>query len=272
MHREITSPGSLFRPLPAKRAFEEIADQIRSLIYSKTLMPGDRLPAERELAVQFRTGRMAVREALRMLEQSGLVQIKQGSDGGAFVKEVDPGIASQSISDAIRRAEMSLPDVTAVRIALEDLIAELAVDRITDLELDFLDKSIQETEAALADEMEERDGLPDAELLAEMNVDFHILLARATKNLLLEIISESLMNVMHLFFAANTQSIEFFKWHVAQHRTIYDAIKAKKVPEVKALLKNHAIALQERFSEKNKPGGSEIGAGRIKRSMGGRPR
>src|SRR5512136_2169173 len=81
--------GPLFQPLPVKRTFMEIANQIRSSIYAKTLKPGDKLPSERELAVQFNVGRISVREALRMLEQAGLIFIKQGSSGGAYVKEAD---------------------------------------------------------------------------------------------------------------------------------------------------------------------------------------
>jgi len=243
-----TSPGPLFKPLPTKRAFEEIADQIRGLIYSGTLKPGDKLPAERELAVQFRTGRMALREALRMLEQSGLVLIKQGSDGGAFVRAVDPGLASQSVSDAMRRADMSLEDLIAVRIALEDLVADLAVKRITTEELDVLEKTLGDAEAAIAKGTKEKGGVVDGELLAEINVDFHILLARATKNLLLQIITESMMNVMHLFYAANAQSAEFFTWHLSQHREILDAIRAKKVSRAKVLLKKHVYSLQKQFS------------------------
>jgi GntR family transcriptional repressor for pyruvate dehydrogenase complex len=253
MERDMNPAGSLFKPLPTKRAFEEIAGQIRALIYMHTLKPGDRLPAERELAIQFGTGRMAVREALRMLEQAGFVQIRQGSDGGAFVRDVDPGVASQSISDAVRRANTSLSDVTAVRVALEALVGELVVKMITDEELDFLDRSIREAEFALNYGVKHKNDLPDVELVAEMNVDFHILLARATKNLLLEIITESMMNVIHLFFAANSQQVDFFQWHIAQHRAIYEAVKAKNAPKVKALLKSHALELHKRFSTLNKP-------------------
>ena len=129
MNHETTSIGSLLKPLPAKRVFEEMADQIKGLIFSGKLIPGNRLPTERDLAVQFGTGRMAVREALRILEQSGLIQIKKGPGGGAFVRDVDPAMASQSVSDAIIRSNMSLQDLVAVRIVLEDLIAELAVEK-----------------------------------------------------------------------------------------------------------------------------------------------
>ena len=257
MNRGVAAAGSLFKPLPAKRAFEEIADQVRTLIYSGTLKPGDRLPAERELAVQFRTGRMAVREALRMLEQSGLIQIRQGSDGGAFVRDVDPGIASQSISDTIRRANVSLGDLMAVRLVLEDLIADLAIEKITAEELGEIEKSMDETENLLDDCARNGEHILDQELLAEMNVDFHILLARATKNMILEIVSESLMNALHSFFSAKEKTLEFFKWHVSQHRAILDAVRKKEVSRAKRLMKGHAAALRERFTRLDVPGHSQ---------------
>jgi GntR family transcriptional repressor for pyruvate dehydrogenase complex len=249
MNRKIASPVSLFKALPSKRAFEEIADQIRSLVYSGTLKPGDRLPPERELAIQFKTGRMAVREALRMLEQSGLVQIRQGSDGGAFVRDADPGVASQSVSDTIRRSNMSLKGLTAVRVALEDLVAELAIENITREEVDQLQSAIEDAENLLDACLKRQSSELDVELLTEVNIDFHLLLARATQNLLLEIIFESLQNTLHLYFKAKTQPLKFFAWHISQHRAIFEAIKNRKVPEAKRLMKAHAMALQEKFSE-----------------------
>jgi len=87
--------NSLFKALPSKRAFDEIADQIKDLIYSKTLKPGDKLPPERDLATQFGTGRMAVREALRILEIQGMVDIRHGK--GAFVKSPSTDILNVPI-------------------------------------------------------------------------------------------------------------------------------------------------------------------------------
>ena len=92
---------SLIKPLPSKRVFEEIADQVKELIFSKALKPGDRLPAERGIAAHFASGRRAVREALRILEQTSLITIRQGNEGGIFVKNVDPHITLVSLYDVI---------------------------------------------------------------------------------------------------------------------------------------------------------------------------
>jgi GntR family transcriptional regulator, transcriptional repressor for pyruvate dehydrogenase complex len=249
MKHEITSIGSLLKPLPAKRVFEEMADQIKDLIFSGKLIPGNRLPTERDLAVQFGTGRMAVREALRILEQSGLIQIKKGPGGGAFVRDVDPAMVSQSVSDAIVRSNMSLHDLVAVRIVLEDLIAELAVEKITREELEQLYRVIEEAEGILEESGKKQGGELDTELMREVNVDFHLLLARATKNMLLEINIESLQQSLHAHFKSKTKNLEFFEWHLSQHKNILDAIQSKKVKQAKRLMKDHAMSLQKKLSE-----------------------
>jgi GntR family transcriptional repressor for pyruvate dehydrogenase complex len=249
MGRDAVLTSSLLRPLPAKRVFEEMADQIRNLIFSKTLKPGDRLPTERDLAAQFGTGRMAVREALRILEQSGLIRVKKGPNGGAFIRDVDPGKASQSVSDVIRRSNMNLQDLIIVRIALEDLIAELVIEKITPEELDQLRRVIEEVEDILDESAKKRGSGLDTELLREVNVDFHLLLARATKNPLLEINIESLQQALHLHFKAKTKTLEFFRWHLSQHRDILEAIQHKRIKQTKKLMKDHVITLEKKLSE-----------------------
>jgi len=91
----------IFDPIPTRRIFEEIVGQIRQRIYDGELKPGDRLPGERDLAIQFGVGLTVVREALRTLEEGGLVQIKKGSDGGAFVKKADSSVATRSLTTLI---------------------------------------------------------------------------------------------------------------------------------------------------------------------------
>ena len=62
-----------FKPIKTQRAFEAVCDQVRQMVADGTLKAGDKLPAERELAVRFQISRNAVREALRSLEMSGII-------------------------------------------------------------------------------------------------------------------------------------------------------------------------------------------------------
>ncbi len=74
----------MFQPYRGRRAFEDIAAQIRQAILSERLIDGDRLPPERALAKQFQVGRVPVREAFRALETMGLIEVKKGGGGVAF--------------------------------------------------------------------------------------------------------------------------------------------------------------------------------------------
>ena len=144
------SGSNLFTPLNTKRAFDQISDQIRELIYSGVLKPGDKLPSERELGSQFKSGRMVVREALRTLEQAGLIYIKQGSSGGAFVNHAGTKVITRSISDMIRIGNVSLQDLTETRLGIEKVVLELSINKITKDDLDLLEKNIKDSEEKIS--------------------------------------------------------------------------------------------------------------------------
>ena len=72
-------------PVRKTRLNEEVVTRIKRLIYSKELKVGEKLPSERDLAARLKVSRVILREALRSLEQSGLVEIRPGLKGGAFV-------------------------------------------------------------------------------------------------------------------------------------------------------------------------------------------
>jgi len=117
----------MFRPAKQNRVFEDIIEQIEEAIFSDDLRPGLRLPSERELQKVFQTSRSTLREALRVLEQKGLVEIKTGSRGGAFVKRSSGGMIGEGLSHLIRFGEVTLTQITNFRLGMETLAVELAV-------------------------------------------------------------------------------------------------------------------------------------------------
>jgi GntR family transcriptional regulator, transcriptional repressor for pyruvate dehydrogenase complex len=239
--------GCLFKALPSKRAFDEIADQIKDLIYSKTLKPGDKLPPERKLATQFGTGRMAVREALRILEHSGLIIVKQGSEGGAFVKEADTSMATEIISGLMRRSSLTMEDVMEVRVEIERAILEAAIARITESEMEMLAKRIDDAEAMIRED--ERGINPiDFFLLGETYADFHLILGRATKNPVYEIIMDCLMRASHGVMTQQMIPSERFKEHLAFHKNLYNALEQKDATIAGPHFKEYKKAIKRHFT------------------------
>ena len=133
----------LFKPVKPRRTFEDISEQIKGLIYSRALKPEDRLPSERELAHQFNTGRMSVREALRMLEESGFVSIRQGANGGTFVKELDETGMTKSLTGLVHVGNLTLQEITEARIVIETIILETGIKNFKKAQLSALESNIK---------------------------------------------------------------------------------------------------------------------------------
>lgn len=242
----VTTPlmaeGPLFEPLPVKRTFVEIANQIRSSIYSKTIKPGDKLPSERELTAQFGVGRISVREALRMLEQAGLIMIKQGSGGGAYVKAADTSAVSESVYDLVSRSDISLDDLTEVRLAVEKQILQSAFDKITGDDLKMLEQSIEELEMAIRKKTRK-----DIPVYVELT-NFHVIVARATRNPVFEIILKVLMNVTVKVINLQLTNVERLKKHLSFHKAIYSAIKDHDLDRAIQKTEEHMLEVAHQYS------------------------
>jgi GntR family transcriptional repressor for pyruvate dehydrogenase complex len=146
-----------FSKVRRRRVFEEICDQIRRKLARGEFRPGDKLPTERELAAEFSVGRPAVREALRTLESSGVLVLKKGLKGGAFVREGDPTVVTQSIHDLINLGHISMHHLMEARIVLTGSVVRLACERGTPEEFDAIEKSIDVSERLdIYGELEER--------------------------------------------------------------------------------------------------------------------
>jgi GntR family transcriptional regulator, transcriptional repressor for pyruvate dehydrogenase complex len=238
---------SLFKPLATKRAFVEISDQIRHLIFSKVLKPGDKLPSERELAAQFGSGRISVREALRMLEQSGLIYVKQGSDGGAFVRDADVSVATESLYDVMRRANVTVNDVAEARRDFERLVLEHAMARFDEEDLATLKQSLDEGGAILAEGSGESHAA-FCNRLGETYINFHRAMAKATKNPVFDIIVECLMMVTHTVFDNEIMPSEGFKNHLKYHRALYEALKDRDITRARQILDDHGERIKAHFT------------------------
>src|SRR5207237_8219320 len=107
--------SAVFTPVHQARASGEIVSQIERAIFAAELSAGDRLQSERELAEQFGVSRITVRDALRVLEARGLIRVKVGATGGAFVADASTDRVAESLSTMIRLKRMTHSELAEAR-------------------------------------------------------------------------------------------------------------------------------------------------------------
>jgi GntR family transcriptional regulator, transcriptional repressor for pyruvate dehydrogenase complex len=223
-----------FYRVDKRRYSEQVIETIRAKILSTDLKIGDRLPGEKELIAQFNVSRTVVREAIRVLEESGLVEIKKGRGGGVFVTGILQKPISTSFRNLIEHGTINMKDLLDVRFLIEPHIASLVVANATTDDLDALQ--------AIVDNAESHKG--NVDLLRQDNIEFHALLARATGNPVLSIIGESIIRLLDEM----TQKIKSQggKDHINLHKQLLGLIREGKASEAKALITHDISMLKDR--------------------------
>lgn len=180
-----------FAVISPARAVDEISAQVRSMVADGRLKPGDRLPSERELAPRLQVSRNTLREALRTLEHAGLIEMRKGASGGAFVRTGSGGVIVTGLSDLYHLGGISPQQLTEARIWLSDLVVRVACERATERDLRALEENV--LAATLAHETGRFDDRQ------KLHREFHVILARATQNPIIAITMESVMGVFGKF-------------------------------------------------------------------------
>jgi DNA-binding FadR family transcriptional regulator len=185
-----SAPPTLFRPV-RRRSFEEVAAQIREQIASGGLREGDKLPPERTLAEVLGVSRNTVREALRALEYAGLLVLKPGVAGGAYISNGSVDAIRVAFSDLMSLGTLSAQDLMEARIVLGREVARMACARYTPQDLANLEDNVEQMRAASA--------AGDLKRRVHHSVDFHRLLAKAARNPVLAIITNVLADITMSF-------------------------------------------------------------------------
>ena len=129
----------MFHAAKQHRIFQDVVDQIEEAILSGQLQPGDTLPSERDLKDMFQTSRGTLREALRVLEQKGLIEIKLGVGGGSVVKAAPLEQVCNGLDLLIRFQKISLHHLSEFREDVESSVAAIAARRAVPNDIEALD-------------------------------------------------------------------------------------------------------------------------------------
>lgn len=210
-----------------------IADKIQEIIASEKLAPGTQLPTERQLSEQLKVNRNTLREAFRILQHRGLINMQQGK--GTYVISVSVDKITESIKMYATFGNISIHDLLELRNIIEPEIAALAAVRVTDTQVEELGKHVKNMERAV-----EKNDI--ATYIVEDEL-FHEILAEATDNELLN----ALVKGLHEDLLGLRAEIirELLEVNKKVNTRVYEAIK-KKDPEKarKAMLNHMKIAIK----------------------------
>lgn len=224
----------MYKVVQASRLYEQIVQQIEESIFKGELTEGSQLPAERDLAKQFGVSRTAVREAIKALQEKGLVDAFPGR--GTFVTNGISNSMRRSLDRIIKSGETDGGACLAeVREILEPEIAALAAIRATDQDL-----------ANMREAIEVMDGAgPDSDAFIEADLDFHLALAEAAANPIVLSLIDSIVGLLR------EQRLRIF--HVSggpqrgqrHHRHIFDAIERHDAQGARAAMQSHLLQVRE---------------------------
>jgi DNA-binding FadR family transcriptional regulator len=235
-------PQAMFAPVAVARASSAIADQIRAAIVTGQLGLGDRLPPERELAEQFGVSRVTVRDALRALEAMGLIEVRVGARGGAFVTVPSGAVVGQTMSDMMMMQAITPEDIVEARLIVELGTITIACSRASD---DDLARVRELTDRA-------RKALREKTYTRELSWDFHALLAEVTHNGAVEGLTQSFRSSLSMHPIRTREGARAFERTVDEHERILAALERRDGAAARREMATHLLrgtGLEKRESD-----------------------
>ena len=230
--------GDLLTRVSMGRISEVIVEQVRLLIRQGQLSAGDRLPSERELCERFGVSRVTVREALRVLEANGLVEIRVGARGGAFVTAPSSRLVGEGISDLITLASLTAVEVTEARMVFELGIVPLVCERATEQDISALYEICDRSSEAL-----QGDDYP-----LELSAEWHTRYAQAAHNRAIAMLVESLHGPLLMSLERAREAAPMHgRRGVQEHRALVDALAAGECERATGLMRTHLARTADRL-------------------------
>jgi GntR family transcriptional regulator, transcriptional repressor for pyruvate dehydrogenase complex len=220
--------NTTFIPIKQQRLSEEVYRQLKEAILGGHYKPGDRLPSEKLFRESFGVGRPVIREALRFLENSGLISVKPGSGGGAFVQKIDSSILFNTFEGIVKLDGISMEELHEARLALEMAALPLIMERIGKADIEALEANLREVRANV------KKGIR-----GKRNLAFHVLLFKASRNQLLIKIGEALFALMDKLLDRYEYSEERSRKVLEEHAGLVELLRAGKLKKAQQAMEGH---------------------------------
>jgi|SRR5689334_2234468 GntR family transcriptional repressor for pyruvate dehydrogenase complex len=222
-----------FETVRKVRRYEQVAEQIRRLIGSGALKPGDLLPPERELAEKLGVGRSSVRDAVRTLEVMGILEPRQGH--GTVVRDLSADALVVPLASVLQHKRVLVADLLDVRRMIEPHLAARAATNATEDEVRYMAAVLERHEAKLA----------RGEEAVDEDSEFHYAIAMAARNAVVLRVLDVLMDLLRESRSRSLQVPGRPKRSFDGHRRILRAIQRRDAGAAEAAVHKHLQEIEE---------------------------
>ncbi len=231
----------VFTHVRTQRLSQLIEEQIKEALYEGHFQIGEKLPSERDLAEMFGASRPVVREALRSLENAGLLAIKAGVHGGAYLIPMTKKPIIESLTVMVRTGQISHEEILQTRLIIEPPAAAEAAKNATQDDIDRLEESIRV--------LEEGFKTGDVTLEHNPNPNLHRLIAKMTGNQLLIMIVDVLMDKTCQRQSSIPLDSQSKSTVAADHKAVVRAIELKDSQMAFDAMKKHVLSVYKIHTE-----------------------
>ena len=225
-------------PISRVPSVQQVEERIRELIQEEQYQPGKKLPPEMELCQRLGVGRGTVREAFRLLQAKGVVEIKPGR--GAFVAE-NPAERDIGAIDWLVENERELRDSIEIRTALEPMAARRMAERCNTEDIRRLENIHRSFLSAIQE--------GDAAMIGRLDEQFHSAIVESSGNALMIEINSHVCQGMQTFRSKTFQVEQNVKNAVMPHSNIMNAILARDAAQAEREMRAHLDKVQEDLTQ-----------------------
>lgn len=235
----------MFKKIRQNRVYQEIVDQVFESILRGDLKPSDKLSSEKELCEIFGVSRVTVREAIRSLEQYGIIEVRQGSQGGAYIKEVDLDSVVGQIGNALRMTNVTFQHLAEARAVLEEsIVRKLISSKMDQEDVTRLKENIDKAQNYFENNR-------DNERLFT-NFEFHTMIAEMTQNPIIILMHKLIVDLSLYFFQNVEPSVAMIRKTFEDHKKILELLRTGEFKKASDFCSRHIEEVSTRIVKKSK--------------------
>ncbi|BBO67351.1 GntR family transcriptional regulator [Desulfosarcina alkanivorans] len=239
----------MFKKTTQQRIFEDLVSQIEGAILDGSLKTGDRLPSQRDMVDMFQTSRGPLREALRVLEQKGLLDIKRGVRGGAVVKRPGMTPVAESLGLLVRHRKITLAELSEFREGVEGNVAAIAAQRAGSADIRRLKELLAQSKKHVDA------GVAAWELFCQVDNRIHVAIAKAAGNRVYEFVLRMVHdNIQQYYEVHPLKDPKFMDENYQDLCDIVKALEKQQATAVRTLMQSH-VRRFNRYMNSQQPSG-----------------